>query len=489
MKLHYARSCETNRDFEIRCGFSAVLAAMLMLSASAASLAQKTIAPVLFRDVNVISMATTAADAHRDVLVNKGTIARIGATGSITAPPDAIVVQGGGRYLMPGLAEMHAHLPPPAREQDARDILLLYVAHGITSIRGMLGDPWHLQLRSQIERHEVLGPRLYTAGPSFNGESTPTVERAQTMVREQAAAGYDFLKLHPGLKRNVFDAIVATSRDSKITFQGHVSDDVGVMHALEAKQRAIDHLDGYIRAIADPACARAVRTSIAFGMELAQCVDMKRIPDLARQTKAAGTWMVPTQVLLEQWAVPPTREELQARPAMRYVPADIIDRWLKSMSNIAGPERLSAERGKRYIEATRALLREMHAQGVPILVGSDAPQVFNVPGDSALAELEVYAQIGLPPLEVLRTATTNPARFFNASARFGAVREGLDADLILVDANPLEDIRSLRKLSGVMVRGEWLSRKDLDAKLNELATRVNPKQAAVNPRQAAAAAR
>ncbi len=467
MKRHCARSC----------GLPAALTALLLLSMSTAASAQKATAPVLFRDVNVVSMTSATADAHRDVLVNKGVIAKIGAAGSITAPSDTVVVQGGGRYLMPGLAEMHAHVPPRAREQDARDILLLYVAHGITTIRGMLGEPWHLELRSQLDRHEVLGPRLYTAGPSLNGESTPTVERAQTMVREQAAAGYDFLKLHPGLKRNVFDAIVATSRESKITFQGHVSEDVGVVHALEARQRAIDHLDGYVQAIADPACARSVATPAIFGMGLAQCVDMKRIPDLVRQTKAAGTWMAPTQVLLEQWAVPPTREALQSRPAMRYVPADMIDRWFASMSNIAGPARPSADRGKRYVEATRALLREMHAQGVPIIVGSDAPQIFNVPGDSALAELEVYAQIGLSPLEVLRTATTNPARFFNASGRFGTVREGLDADLILVDANPLEDVRSLRKLAGVMVRGEWLSRKDLDAKLNELAARVNPKPA------------
>jgi hypothetical protein len=467
---------------QLRIRVRSALAALLFLSVSIPSPAQKAMPSVLFRDVNVISMAGSSVDAHRDVLVSKGVIAKIAAADSIAAPPDAIVVPGGGRYLMPGLAEMHAHLPPRAREQEARDILLLYVAHGVTTIRGMLGDPWHLELRSQLARHEVLGPRLFTAGPSLNGESTPTIALAQKMVREQSAAGYDFLKLHPGLKRDVFDAIVATSRESKITFQGHVSDDVGVVHALEAKQRAIDHLDGYVHAIADPACVRTVRTPIVFGMGLTQCVDLKRIPELVRQTKAAGTWMVPTEVLLEQWAVPPTREALQARPAMRYVPADIIDRWLGSMSRIVGQEGLSAERGKRYIESTRALLREMHAQGVPILVGSDAPQTFNVPGDSALAELEVYAQIGLPPLEVLRTATTNPARFFNASQRFGTVREGLEADVILVDANPLEDVRSLRKLAGVMVRGEWLSRKELDAKLDELAARVNPKQAAVATR-------
>jgi imidazolonepropionase-like amidohydrolase len=433
---------------------------------------------VLFRNVTVITMTQEGADPRQDVLVTNGTIARIGATGSVQAPAGAVTIDGAGRYLMPGLAEMHAHLPPKAQEQNAKDILLLYVAHGITTIRGMLGDPWHLELRDQIARHEVLGPRLYTAGPSFNGNTVPTVESAQTKVREQAAAGYNFLKLHPGLKRNVFDAIVATSGEVKITFQGHVSDDVGVPHALQKKQRAIDHLDGYVRAVADEACAQKVQSPGIFGMGFASCAQPSRITAIAQQTKEAGTWMVPTQVLLEQWALPPTEDALKARPALRFVPPNTLTQWQTQLRNIAGPEGVPPEQGRRYVEVTRSLIREMHARGVPIIVGSDAPQVYNVPGDSALEELAVYAQIGLSPLEVLRTATTNPARFFDASNRFGAVREGMDADLILVDSNPLSDVKALRKLSGVMVRGQWLARSDLDAKLNELVARVNPSRVA-----------
>ena len=427
--------------------------------------------PVLFRDVNVVLPDEARVEAHRDVLVSKGLIARIAPSG-IDAPPDATVVEGTGRYLMPGLAEMHAHVPRPPQDQFAYDILFLYLAHGITTIRGMLGDPWHLELRERLERHEVLGPRLYTAGPSFNGNSTPDPERAVALIREQVAVGYDFLKLHPGLKRDVFDAIVSAARKADITFQGHVSDDVGLLHALEARQRAIDHLDGYVRALADPDCARGVVSGGFFGIGFVHCADTDRIPDLVRRTKAAGTWIVPTAILLEQWARPPSRETLLAHPAVRYMPAEVVSRWEEQLRRFAGFEDVSEERGRRFIEVCRALLREMHAQDVPILLGSDAPQVFNVPGDSALAELELYVEIGFEPVDALRTGTINPARFFGATDRFGAVREGLEADLILLEANPLEDIRAVRRLQGVMVRGRWLPRGEIDARLDALAARV-----------------
>jgi hypothetical protein len=182
--------------------------------------------------------------------------------------------------------------------------------------------------------------------------------------------------------------------------------------------------------------------------------------------------MVPTAILLEQWAQPPSRDQLLARPAMRYLPPDTADRWRDQLRNFIGAQGLTPERGKRYVDVTRALIRGLHAEGVPILLGSDAPQVFNIPGDSALAELSLYVQAGLSPFEALRTGTANPAAFFNAADRFGAVKEGLEADLLLVEANPLEDVGAVRKLAGVMVRGNWLSRAEIDQKLGELASRV-----------------
>ncbi|HEY8506756.1 MAG TPA: amidohydrolase family protein [Steroidobacteraceae bacterium] len=431
---------------------------------------------VLFHNVNVVGMQQEGVQKAQDVLVRDGRIQRIGPTGAGgNVDRDTIIVEGNGRYLMPGLSEMHAHLPGPGPQQaqNTQDLLLLYLAHGVTTIRGMLGNPSHLQLREQLEKHEVLGPRLFTAGPSFNGQSTPDIESARSRVREQAAAGYDFLKLHPGLKRDVFDAIVAEARKANISFQGHVSEDVGVPHALQARQKAIDHLDGYVQALVAPGCLKGPTAPGAFGIGVVHCVDDKRIADIVRQTKAAGTAMVPTAILLHQWVRQPPKEELLARPAARYMPRRVLEGWYDQVRNFIGGQAVPQERADRYIGVIRSLLREMHAQAVPILLGSDAPQVFNIPGDSALSELALYAETGIPPFDALRTATAAPAEFLGAADRFGTVREGLEADLILIEENPLQDVRAVRKLAGVMARGRWVSREELDKRLNELAARVS----------------
>lgn len=445
------------------------LAAVLLAAARPAVAADTE--TVLFRNVNVVTMTAPRVERGRDVLVRDGRIERIARSGRIADPPGTRVIAGTGRFLVPGLAEMHAHVPGPKQRQYAEDVLLLYVAHGVTTIRGMLGDPWHLELRGQIERGEVLGPRLYTAGPSFNGKSAPDVATAVAMVREQKAAGYDFLKLHPGLTREVFAAIAATAREVGIPFEGHVSADVGVARALAAGQRAIDHLDGYIEAIADPKCLEGPVAAGFFGIGLVHCAQDERIPEVAARTKAAGTWIVPTQILLEQWARAPDEQALRARAAVRYMPHEVVSQWLKARESFIGMQALSAERAERFIAVRRALIREMHRQGVPIALGSDAPQVFNVPGDSALEELRVYAEAGLGPYEALRTGTVRPAEFFGAADRFGTVREGLEADLLLLEADPLESAGAVRRLAGVMLRGRWLPRSELDARLQALAAR------------------
>ncbi len=434
--------------------------------------ATETPAPVLFRGADVVTMTDAGVLEGQDVLVTGGRIARIAAAGSVEVPGGAAVVEASGRVLMPGLAEMHAHVPGPDARDYAKDVLLLYVAHGITTIRGMLGDPWHLELRAALTAREVLGPRLYTAGPSLNGTSTPDVETAHRLVREQKAAGYDFLKLHPGLKREVFDAIVDEARTQDIPFSGHVSDDVGLERALEARQSAIDHLDGYMQFLADPRCLDGSIAAGFFGIGLTGCAQPERIPAAVAATLAAGTWQAPTQVLLEQWAFPPTEDELRARPAVRYVPARVVDRWQQARQRFIGLQALPEAQARRFVDLRRQLIRELHAAGVPLLLASDAPQVFTVPGDSALAELEIYVASGLSTRDALATGTVNPARFYAAEDIFGSIREGLEADLVLLGGNPLAEIANVRRIEGVMVRGRWLDRAMLDALLEDIAERA-----------------
>jgi pimeloyl-ACP methyl ester carboxylesterase len=427
----------------------------------------------LIKDVTVVSMLNDQLQPHRDVLIRDGRIERITAAASARPPADTLVIEGHGRYLMPGLTEMHGHLPTLDKAEYGRDGLKLFVAHGVTTVRSMLGEPWHLELKTQLARNELLGPRLFIAGPSLNGTSVPTNSQAVSMVRDQAAAGYDFLKLHPGLTREVFDTIVRTAGQEHISFQGHVSEDVGVPHALQVRQRAIDHLDGYLEALADTECRKNIPDSGFFGIAWSRCVDEKKIPALVRRTKQAGTWMIPTEYLLEQWAKASGPEQLAKRPAMKYMPREVVAKWVEVFNHSIEGQPRTPQALQHFVDLRRALLRELHRQQVPIAMGTDAPQLFDVSGDSALAELELYVEIGFTPFEALRSATTLPAEFFSAQDRFGTVREGLSADLLLLRDNPLQNIHAIRELDGVMLRGRWLPRSELERMLTDIATRVH----------------
>ncbi|MGQ0429417.1 MAG: amidohydrolase family protein [Gammaproteobacteria bacterium] len=429
--------------------------------------ASATETPVLFRNATLITMDTPGALERHDLLVAGGRIERIAPTGQMGWPNVAMVVDATGRFLMPGLAEMHAHVPGAEPAGLAEDVLLLYLAHGLTTVRGMLGQPVHLDLRARLERGELLGPRLFTSGPSVNGNSAKDPDTAIRMVREQKAAGYDFVKIHPGLKRAVFEALVAAAREAGIPFAGHISAEVGVMDTLAARQSAIDHLDGYVDALVYTDCIDDEVAANFFGIHLTDCADPKKIPALVAATQAAGTWMAPTQVLVEQWAKPPSDAELRKRPAYRFVSPGTAAQWQQARARFAG----TAPVADRFIALRRELIRQLHQAGVPILLASDAPQVFNIPGDSALAELELYGEIGLPALDALATGTTNVARFFGQEQRFGQLKEGMDADILVLSADPRRNLSNVRRLEGVMVRGRWLPRARLDEILDGVAAR------------------
>lgn len=438
-----------------------------LLSLVLLSAAQAAEPPVLFRGATLITMDAPGALAHHDLLVRDGRIAGIAPGGSIAPPAGAVIVEAAGRFLMPGLAEMHAHVPGPEAAGWAEDVLLLYLGHGLTTVRGMLGQPAHLDLRARLERGELLGPRLFTSGPSVNGNSAPDAETAVRMVREQKEAGYDFVKIHPGLKPEVFDAMAAAAREAGIPFEGHVSAQVGVRRALAAGQRAIDHLDQYVEALAREGCTGTEVPGGFFGIGLTDCADRRRIPELVAATRAAGAWMAPTQVLIEQWTRPPSEAELRARGAWRFVSPATAQQWARTRTRFES----ALPFADRFIRLRRELLMQMHAAGVPILLASDAPQLFNIPGDSALAELVLYGEMGMPALDALATGTVNVARFFGQEDRFGRLREGLEADILLLAADPRVDLGNVRKLEGVMVRGRWLPRERLDTLLQGVAER------------------
>src|ERR1043165_2203504 len=224
-----------------------------------------------FTNVNVLAMDAERLVADQTVIVRDDLIESVGPSATLAIPANATRIDGRGKYLMPGLAEMHAHVMAAQAQGNAdeainKDILLLYLANGITSIRAMLGSPNQLVLRDAINRGDVLGPSMWVGAPSINGSSAPTADSAAKLVRLHKAAGYDFIKLHGGLTNASYDSMAAASRAAGLTWAGHVSRDVGVERTITTGPSTIEHLDRYLFGVrstgaGDPGSAgAAIRT-------------------------------------------------------------------------------------------------------------------------------------------------------------------------------------------------------------------------------------
>jgi imidazolonepropionase-like amidohydrolase len=426
-----------------------------------------------FVGVTVIPMDRERSLPGQTVVVRGDRIVEVGPVGRVRVPQGGTRVDGRGKYLIPGLAEMHAHIPGgQAADSVVERTLFLYVSGGITTIRGMLGHPRHLELRRRAARGELLSPTIYAAGPSLNGNTIATPEAARTAVRDQQAAGYDLLKVHPGVKREVFDTLVAAARRAGIPFAGHVPEEVGVARAIDAGYASIEHLDGYLEAMLREGATLKPEESAFFGMNLGDQVDESGMPALVRATKAAGVWNVPTQVLMENLVTAGGAEELARRPEMRYVPAAAVAQWTEAKQTMLQETGSTEASARRMIEVRRRLIKALHDAGAGLLLGSDAPQVWNVPGFSTHRELESLVAAGLTPWQALETGTRNVARYFGTLEETGTVERGKRADLVLLDADPLADIRNTTRRAGVMVRGRWLPQAEIEARLAEVAREV-----------------
>ena len=387
-------------------------------------------------------------------------------------PPDAVVIDASGRYLMPGLTEMHGHVPGMDDPQYLEDVLFLYVANGVTTVRGMQGREGHIELREQIARHEVLGPRFITSGPALTGNSVDGPDEARQLVLDQVAAGYDFIKILRGLTREEFDAAAQAAVEAGTHVAGHVPEDVGVGRALQVSQATIDHLDGYPQYLVSPEFDSSSTDAGFYGVNLLEMIDDEDIAEVARETRDAGVWIVPTNTMIANVALSsPSAEELAARSQMAYLPPGLVEGWVQSKQGRVGTINREPGAGRRLVELRNRMVRIMHEEGVGLLLGSDAPQFFNVPGFSLHNELEYMVAAGLSPYEALNMGTAAPADFFDAEGEFGRIAVGLAADLVLLAENPLEDVSVASRPLGVMVRGEWLDRQRIDAGLEAIAAR------------------
>ena len=424
---------------------------------------------ILIKDVTLISMNEDKVIAPQSVFIENQKIVSIGAV--IKGINPEIIIEGSGKYLMPGLTEMHAHIPVPKDGNTSlvEETLFLYLSQGITTIRGMLGDPYHLTLKQLVEDGKMLGPRIYTASPSMNGNNLTSPDIAKSRVIQYQQKGYDFLKIHPGIPLEVWNTLESTAKQVGIPYAGHVPTAVGIHRALEAQYQTIDHLDGYLEGLVPIALNVDPNSNGFFGYGFTELLDASLLSDLVAKTKQLGVAVVPTQTLFTRWYSPQPAAELVNDPEMKYMSPKTRYAWRQSKERMVGDDLYTAKKWETFIAIRKQLLLEMHQQGVTILLGSDAPQVFNVPGFSIHREMQTMSEAGMPNKAILESGTIQPARFFKAENEYGSIKPGAFADLILLDENPLENIQSTIAIRGVMVKGQWLSKTKIDQRLGEIA--------------------
>ncbi|HEX6107549.1 MAG TPA: amidohydrolase family protein [Gemmatimonadales bacterium] len=403
----------------------------------------------VFRDVNVVPMDRERVLPHRSVVVRGDRIVTI-LPADAALPEGARVIEGGGTaYLIPGLHDMHVHLLE-------RGELLLYLANGITTVRNLHGLPRHLAWRDSIERGTLPGPRLVTSGPILDGHpparSTNTVLRsaadANRAVAAQKAAGYDAIKIYDNVPRDLYAALGRAARRHGVPMVGHLPTPVGLAGLLEVgAQRGIEHVEELLPLFDDGR-------------------DTSGLGSVAAGLRRAGVWVTPTLTVhrsaLEQardWAAD------QRRPELAYLHPGTARSWGWTAAGEARSANPAA--AERFARTTaffeRALVPALHQAGVKLLAGSDAPIPTIMPGFGLASELRALAAAGLTPYDALVAATRNPAEFLGRGAWSGTVTPGRAADLLLLSANPLEDIGNVERRLGVMRAGRWHPQSELRA--------------------------
>jgi len=427
--------------------------------------------PLAIEHVSVLPMERELVLADQTVLVRDGRIVALGPASAVVVPPDAQRIDGRGRFLVPGLADMHVHV------WDEND-LYLFVANGVTTVRNLFGAPLHLDWRKRIEAGELVGPRIYTAGPIIDGK--PAVwpgsveltepDQAAEVVSAQKAAGYDFLKPYARLTRECYEALAAAGEEQGMRLMGHVPEALALADVLEAGQATIEHLGGFAEA-AQRANSPFPRVDFTNESLAWLAVDDARLATVAKELRAAGAWSCPTLVVMQKWCQGAEAEALLARPEMRYVSPFMRAAWdPKAPSNyLASMPAAGVKAAHDKLPFEMKAVRALRDAGAGILLGTDMGNPFVTAGFALHEELGYLVAAGLTPYEALRAGTAEAARCMKAADEWGTLAVGRRADMLLLLANPLEDVRNAAKRAGVVLHGRWLSEDELHAELEHRA--------------------
>ncbi len=448
--------------------------------------------PTAFIGVNVVPIDAPGVLADQTVVIRDGRITALGAAAAVKIPAGARRVDGRGRYLMPGLSDMHAHLSGYVTEAGAdrdgiaRSEMLLYVATGVTLIRNMSGSAAHLDYKRRVANKELLGPRIFTAtnvldGPNAVWDFSTKVgdpKEVDALVESFARDGYDQIKVYNELPRAVYSAILDAAARKKIPVVGHIPFSVGIDSGLAAGQYSIEHTRGYDYDGVRPQALILDGGRNAERFSSFSRMSEERMRDLVRKTVAAGTWNTPTFVIDDMLGDSARRNAITQNPLIRYVRPEVVSYIASNvLDQVFNPESKAAL-GQSF-PARYKFVKMLSDAGAGLLIGTDTVVPYLVPGYTPIDEMQHFVKAGLTPYRTLQAATLDAARFLGVAAESGSVTVGKRADLILLDANPLESIDNLWRQNGVVLAGRWLPRKELMAMLDATAaTYPKPKAAA-----------
>jgi imidazolonepropionase-like amidohydrolase len=456
---------------------------------------QKHDARIAITHANVIDATGSPIQPNMTVIVEGQKIAQITESAQAALDRETLVVDGSGKFLIPGLVDAHVHLTGSGEPNGSREFIVpLLVAHGITTVRDMGGYLESLKpLRDDIKRGKRVGPEIFFAGPYLDG-SPPSFEpslvvtnatQAAEDVRTVVQQGGDFIKVQSILGRDAYFAIAAAAKREKIAFVGHVPDRVVAAEASDAGQKSIEHLTGVLRACAsdEPRLMReqmqarpkgatpseAHARELAWQRELLATQSQPKTAKLIATFVRNATWQTPTLILLREDAFPSVQARSATEDSLKFVPRSIVQKWkqvAEAQDKFASPAEFALR--EKLFARSLEVVEQMEKAGVPILAGTDTAAPYVVPGMGLHVELGLLVQAGLTPLQALQAATKRPAEFLGKSETQGTIERGKFADLVLLDGNPLDNMGNIGRIRAVFVRGKLLDRQALDDMLESV---------------------